>query len=451
MANKKKKDETRRDFDKVPAPFIPIYSIPNNGKAPVLWLVEIGERKDEGFIADTQTFYVYKKGYGLYQYGGSSRWQYSPMHIVSGAEFPRNDRSRNILSQGYYYKCYEASVKALEEREIRRKEYYDKKENPPEVEIKEEKVKKKYKTPSLFSDKLEARVLDAVSEALAVDLAENIKPKVEAHIINILGYKPQRHEIVKGNDVIEIEGVLHEKFDTVLALLQRNIPVFLTGAAGTGKNHLVKDVARALQMDFYFTNAVTSEYKLSGFIDANGRYHATAFFEAFSKGGVFFFDEVDASTPEALAYTHAAISNGYCEFPTGHVDAHPDFRVVAAGNTFGTGADLEYVGRFQLDAATLDRFALVHIDYSPEIETAMAGADDEILSFIRDFRKALKEAGMKFVVSYRAINRIAQMKDTLTDKEIVSICLTKSLDVDDLRIVKQKMTVDNRWTKALSV
>jgi cobaltochelatase CobS len=288
--------------------------------------------------------------------------------------------------------------------------------------------------------------------SIAQDLAETVKPEVERHIIEVLGYKPQRHEIVTPTQEIVFEGVVHEKFDMVCNLVQNNIPIFLTGAAGTGKNHLVKDVAKALGLNFYFTNAITSEYKLSGFIDANGRFHETAFYNAFSKGGIFFFDEVDASTPEALAYTHAAISNGYCDFPTGHVEAHPDFRVIAAGNTFGTGADLEYVGRFQLDAATLDRFALVNIDYSPEIESAMAMGDAEILDFARDFRKALAIVGMKFVVSYRGIQRIAKMKDIHPDAEVVKTCLTKSLDADDLRIIKENMKVkDNRWAKALAV
>jgi hypothetical protein len=323
---------------------------------------------------DREEVFVYKKKYGAYVRQYSRHDTPATFHNDETPGEARWDRDWNRRNLTYNVSTFLENnlptpemVKAAYAGEG----YY----SIVEVEEaeKEEEAPKRGKTMgSLFSAKMEERILEAVSMSIAQDLAETVKPEVERHIIEVLGYKPQRHEIVTPTQEIVFEGVVHEKFDMVCNLVQNNIPIFLTGAAGTGKNHLVKDVARALGLNFYFTNAITSEYKLSGFIDANGRFHETAFYNAFSKGGIFFFDEVDASTPEALAYTHAAISNGYCDFPTGHVEAHPDFRVIAAGNTFGTGADLEYVGRFQLDAATLDRFALVNIDYSPEIESAMA-------------------------------------------------------------------------------
>ena len=131
----------------------------------------------------------------------------------------------------------------------------------------------------------------------------------------------------------------------------------LTGAAGTGKNVICKQVAQALGLKFYFSNAVTQEYKLTGFTDANGRYQPTQFYKAFTEGGVFMLDEIDASIPEVLVILNSAIANGYFDFPApiGYVDAHPDFRVVAAGNTTGNGADFEYVGRNQLDASSLEQ------------------------------------------------------------------------------------------------
>ena len=55
-------------------------------------------------------------------------------------------------------------------------------------------------------------------------------------------------------------------------------------------------------------------------------------------GGLFFLDEMDASIPEVLVLLNAAIANGYFEFPNGKITAHEDFRVVAAGNTVGSGA-----------------------------------------------------------------------------------------------------------------
>ena len=86
----------------------------------------------------------------------------------------------------------------------------------------------------------------------------------------------------------------------------------------------MKQVAKALGLDFYFTNAVTQEYKITGFTDANGRYQETQFYKAFKNGGLFMLDEMDASIPEVLVILNAAIANGYFDFPApiGFVEAH---------------------------------------------------------------------------------------------------------------------------------
>ena len=170
------------------------------------------------------------------------------------------------------------------------------------------------------------------------------------------------------------DEVVHNKFETVMKFVSANEPVFLTGAAGSGKNVLCKQVAKALGLEFYFSNAVTQEYKITGFTDAMGTFHETQFYKAFKNGGLFMLDEMDASIPEVLVILNAAIANRYFDFPApiGYVEAHPDFRVVAAGNTFGLGADMEYVGRNQLDMASLDRFAVVEVDYDKDIEMSVA-------------------------------------------------------------------------------
>ncbi|MCH7728630.1 MAG: hypothetical protein IH991_19420, partial [Planctomycetes bacterium] len=73
-----------------------------------------------------------------------------------------------------------------------------------------------------------------------------------------------------------------------------------------------------------------------------------------------------------LVVVNAALANGHLRLPDGTtVDRHADFVCAAAANTFGTGADRQYVGRNQLDAATLDRFAACRLafDYDVDLET----------------------------------------------------------------------------------
>ena len=254
--------------------------------------------------------------------------------------------------------------------------------------------------------------------------------------------------------VIPDESIVNEKYKEVYTLVQANEPVFLTGPAGSGKNVMVKQIADAMGLKFYFTNAVTQEYKITGYQDAVGTYHETQFYKAFTEGGLFMLDEMDASIPEVLVILNAAIANRYFDFPIGYRDAHPDFRVVAAGNTQGLGADAEYVGRNQLDAASLDRFSIVPITYDPKIDLLVANNNRGLVAFAKGFRHAADATGIKCICSYRAINRISKLEETLGTVEAIKISLTKSLERDDINMLFSKFpygTTDNRYYKALRV
>lgn len=286
---------------------------------------------------------------------------------------------------------------------------------------------------------LEKAVAQVFMQTQGKALAEEVKGEavkaVKAFIEETYG--PIRKKIVietsQGN-LKKIDGVLHERFDEVLAYVQADEPVFLCGPAGCGKNVLVKQVAEALGLDFYFSNAVTQEYKITGFTDAMGAFQESQFYKAFKNGGIFFLDEMDASIPEVLVILNAAIANRYFDFPApiGYVEAHPDFRVVAAGNTLGQGASLEYVGRTQLDAASLNRFAVIKVDYDRNIEMNCAQDDKDLVDFIHDVREASEKAGIQMVVSYRDISRIAKMKSVLGVRRALETGLLKGMDKPDV-------------------
>lgn len=272
---------------------------------------------------------------------------------------------------------------------------------------------------------------DLIKEELTDKIFEQAKQKIEEEYGTI--YKKTILE-TEEKEIDFGDEVLHEKFDTILKFVKQNEPVFLVGEAGTGKNYICKQVAKALGLDFYFSNAVTQEYKLTGFTDAMGNYQESQFYKAFKNGGLFMLDEMDASIPEVLVILNAAIANRYFDFPApiGYVEAHPDFRVVAAGNTMGFGASYTYVGRNQLDGASLDRFAMVDINYDINIETRCANNDIELVNFIREVRRIAKEKKIMLIVSYRAISRIAKMKDLIGVEEALKTCLFKTLNKDEI-------------------
>lgn len=291
------------------------------------------------------------------------------------------------------------------------------------------------------------------AEKIEAEIMGSVQDTIKSFIETNYGTIERKVNTIINGQKKELEGVQHEKFETVLKFVANNEPVFLTGPAGSGKNVLCKQIADALGLKFYFTNAVTQEYKLTGFTDAMGNYQGTQFYKAFKNGGVFMLDEMDASIPEVLVILNAAIANRYFDFPApiGYVEAHPDFRVIAAGNTVGSGANYEYVGRNQLDVASLDRFALVKIDYSDAIEKNVCLGNLELLNFCRDFRNAAQKAGQSgVIVSYRGIGRLAKMVQILSKEEAIETCLVKGMEKDDVSMILSTMSVQNEYTKALA-
>lgn len=229
--------------------------------------------------------------------------------------------------------------------------------------------------------------------------------------------------------------VRHEKYDMIKACIECNIPVYLAGPAGSGKNHTVEQIARELNWNFYFSNSVQQEFKLTGFIDAGGDYHGTEFYKACTDDNdcIFFLDEMDASIPEVLVLLNAAIANGYFEFPCGRVDLkHVHF--VAAGNTVGSGADEMYTGRLVLDQATLDRFAIIDFDYSVRIEMAISKNNGDLVNFIHELRTQATDKGIRATFSYRCITMVTKLERTGMDlKDIIKITVMKGLDKDTIR------------------
>ena len=242
--------------------------------------------------------------------------------------------------------------------------------------------------------------------------------------------------------------VFHDKFKTILACVENKIPVYLAGPAGSGKNHTLEQVAKKLGLEFYFTNSVQQEYKLTGFIDAGGNFHETEFYKAFKHGGLFFLDEMDASIPEVLVLLNAAIANGYFEFPNGKITAHEDFRVVAAGNTVGSGADESYTGRMVLDQATLDRFAIIEFGYCLNIEMALAKGNTELVTFINDLRKQAESKSIRTTFSYRCISMVIKLEQAnMPIEEIIKIAVVKGLDKDTISTFETHS--GNKYSEAL--
>lgn len=246
------------------------------------------------------------------------------------------------------------------------------------------------------------------------------------------------------------QGVLDPNFENILHLVAAHENIYLYGPAGSGKNTIAEQIAEALGVEFYYQNTLVTKFDVSGYKNAQGEYEETPFYKAWKNGGLFFADELDNSTAEAIIALNAALANGYYTFPNSgeKVAKNPNFYCIAAGNTNGQGATEEYCGRYQMDESSRDRFAFIEIDYNKKVEESICGGHLDILEFVRDLRSVTKSLQIKLICGYRAISRLAKFYDMNT-KFVLDSFIFKGLAVDDIREIAAALSTENKYTEEI--
>lgn len=236
-------------------------------------------------------------------------------------------------------------------------------------------------------------------------------------------------------------GLVHHSTSSLIRMLSAGVNVYLHGPAGSGKTTAGRKAAEAFKVPFYFAAKVESEYMLLGFKDARGETVRTQFRDAYEHGGVFLFDELDASSPSAVVAMNAALANGVCPFPDTTVMRHSEFRCIAAGNTKLTGASRQYVGRAQLDAASIDRFAFLEWQYDDALEVALS-TDTDWCGYVQAARKAVADRGLPHLITPRATyDGCRLLAAGLTFEEVADAVVWKGLDRDTVDQVVRAMPV----------
>ena len=269
---------------------------------------------------------------------------------------------------------------------------------------------------------------------------EGVKTAAYADIKSLESYVTTEKPLVVNLGTVEApkNELVHKSFTTITKILsstkRKEKNIMLVGGAGGGKTHLVGSVARALKLNFYpmSVGLQTTKSDLLGFINANGIYMPSPIRLAYENGGVLLLDEFDAAHAGVITILNSLLANGHCSFPDKIVEKHKDFICLCACNTYGKGGTIDYVGRNRLDAATLDRFIIVDVDYDENLERELT-RNDEWTNTIKQIRETIDKFGIKMIVSPRASMDGADLLEAGFEMDdVLNMVIFKGCD-DDVR------------------
>ncbi len=226
---------------------------------------------------------------------------------------------------------------------------------------------------------------------------EGIKiPDVITSFDATIKFNKRLDAIMEKKRSLEAKGTVFNKvIDDCIYFMVENKSIYLFGPSGTGKNYFVKQLSNLFGIPYVNIGYIMEEYELIGGRTATGAYAPSNFYECWRNGYIAFCDELDNGVPQATIKLNGFMDNdGHAtyNFPViGFVDRHPNFRLIAAGNTKGMGATRAHNVRTKLDESVQQRFKYIPFDYDPNVEKAILKNYPEWLEFINLFREAVKE------------------------------------------------------------
>ena len=235
------------------------------------------------------------------------------------------------------------------------------------------------------------------------------------------------------------------KAATVRDFSGQRLNIFLVGPTGTGKSYACRQLAKLLDLPFYFQSQASESFDLVGYERVNGVQKITPFVEAFRSGGICLLDECDRYDAKASTALNSALANGEITLDNGEViKRHPDFICVASGNTFGFGGSADFTAAEKMDLSTISRFP-VRLDWHIHAETenliAKAFAADAAiaaawLAECRAVREAMDRQGLPYLADQRCVEAGANLLAAgMAPSDVRAITYLASLDSDQASAV----------------
>ena len=246
----------------------------------------------------------------------------------------------------------------------------------------------------------------------------------------------------------------HFLFEDILAHVSMANNSYLWGGAGGGKSFIARQIAKALNLEYY-DQAICEETPVTAFFGhiIGSRFSTTAFCKAYEFGGLMLVDEFDAGNGNTCTAINNAIDGEGATFPHKYIKKHKDFRCIATGNTLMLGGDNIYSDRNALGGATRDRFTFIEFKYDKRLEKHIASQyattpelESSIENFVEDvytIRKNAKKLGFDIIISPRASIFGAKMlaHGRFNRKQIFESAIFKGIDKESITKLSEGVVI----------
>lgn len=288
-------------------------------------------------------------------------------------------------------------------------------------------------------------------------LPEKISTSLNPFLNEAIPFDRKIEELEKRMKQKEATGeIYHKKVKEIAIDLMEGDWPYLWGPSGTGKSFMIKQVADLLEMNLMKAGKITEPYSILGYNDPQGRFCITPTFMSALYGYLLSLDEFDNGNPDTQVVLNDIYSEllnkienpqDICEVMFGTdipVDIHPNFRMIAAGNTSGEGENSVFSSRGKIDESIQERQSPIYIDYDNRVEERILVDYPAWYNFIVAFRNVCSE--------YAERNGLEAPQGTTTTRDAAAIkkyIEHNSKSIDQIIAEKFIQIKDSEYRKSL--
>lgn len=305
-----------------------------------------------------------------------------------------NETSSSIQSLKEFIEKYEEIKKILEEFK-NDKELAKKLETFEHIIENESKIKQRSSNSTIIPRQNDTNI--SFSNILLPNNSRQLDITTNYYFDRTIQFNERFNKLMelKQKDIKENGTIYHEKFDDVLKIIMQGNTPYMWGPSGCGKTYMIENqIAKLLGINIVTNGYVLYEENILGYNNAGtGEYVPSNFYRCYLFGDIIFFDELDNGLSNATIVLNRFIGNENSSytFPNGAtINKHPNFRIITAGNTKGSGHTFAHNVRQKMDESVLQRLTPIEINYDNRIEEKILKDHKDWFNFAVNFRKAIE-------------------------------------------------------------